>query len=196
MFLENPNLKIYGNLHLNKTFFSTFIFSKFLVISWSDIINSKHPILILGDDMKNLSKMGNLNAMICSASRKKSVYIFFTGQHYTHIKPEIRTQLDYVVIPELIMDNKNNQSLIIEHKCKEHKGSLIEFGKSYIENPIQEVGNLYDTNEVVAFNVDSEIKKELLKQSKDLLDLEINCNIVYKSEVKALKVFRELCKHF
>lgn len=176
-----PKAKIYANYKIKTT---NFIYSPLLALPLSEIAKSKRSLIII-DDCKALKDLEYFSTIIASLSRKTKTDIILTGQYYTMIKKETRTLSDYKVKVNYIKE------LDILEVCTIDIEGINEFYR--INNIVANVGKYYDTNEIVEFSNENKIKKEILKYSLTIDDLESNLQLFIKNRNTYKRLLKECC---
>lgn len=174
-----PNNKIYANFKLKGKLGKNFQFIPYLFLPYTSL----HDCLIIIDEISTLDKLTEFIKMVSSISRKSKVHIILICQYYTQIEKSLRTLSEYEVRVE-INDNQNLLAVFIEIDNTNHY--------VVIENSINNVKSLFDTYEKPLITTESIIKNEILIQSNNLADLELNICLFTKNQAKRNKMYKEL----
>lgn len=162
------NNKIYANYRLK---LNNAVYSPFMYLPFSQLMDC----LIICDDFYALDNLKTFTQIICNISRKRNLTIILTAQDYTMIPARIRRVSNYIVETNLL---KNRDYMKLRFIFPNGK-----IKKKVLRNPIANVKNLYDTNEVVVFPLEREIKEEIINVSKNLKDVEFNLQM-YSGNIK------------
>lgn len=177
-----PDIQIYSNVHLfnsnkdklkwlknrnNKTikFFPNFHYTKHFILNYDKLEQDKRPKIFIIDDIKRVKNINGLLDLVCAMQRKINAHIFATCQYKTHVKKEMRKQVNYLIDVEI---NKQEMQTLI---------TILDKDKNKFEQ--YEIQNLliymqyYDTNEIVPLLNDMQLKRAIINSGiKDLDNLE------------------------
>ncbi|MBD3216217.1 MAG: hypothetical protein GF311_26625 [Candidatus Lokiarchaeota archaeon] len=179
--LLNPHGKIYSNCHFNVP---NFHYTPFMFMSVTQVKNC----LIIADDYGALDNVKRLQNIIVNISRKRKITVLITGQEDKQIPKRTRKMVDMVMKPSF---SKRSWNLFVKYRIIGRST-----GEYYIKNPIKFIKkyNLYDTDEVVAFPLESDIKREILKHSETRRDLELNIYMYTGNKAERKSLMTELCE--
>lgn len=173
----NPDNPIFANFHIA---LQNFIYTPFIMLPFSQL----KKCLIIADDFYALKTAEGLIEVITCYSRKRNIDIILTTQYYSDIKLKLRTLCHNLI--EVKYD-KINDILYIANLDKNN-----HVFKYLVKNAVSTYGKLYDTEEVVEFPTDRKMEIEILKNSKSIEDLEVNCSMVWKNRGLQSREFEKL----
>lgn len=175
-----PNRPIYANYNIK---LKNVVYTPLLFLPISQI----SECLIIADDIYASKNLDTLIGIIVNISRKSDIEVIITCQYYTMIPKMIRT-LSQIVEVEYV---RETDTLYILQKIPVREG-FCEENLFKIENAVSNVGNLYDTKQIVTFATASEIENEILKYSHSLRDLELNVNLYTENRTERQRLFKKL----
>ena len=178
-----PDNKIIANYHLNV---KNFEYSPYMFLNFNSLTNC----LIICDDFYAIPNSKSLLGVIVNMSRKLSIEVILSCQYYTMIEPVIRTLSTLIEVEY----SKKYDTLISKYQLEVANNQYI-YRKFYTDNITVRAKGLYNTNEVVKFSSESEIKKQILQFSKDVEELELNISLFTKNKSEQKRLFKEL-SHF
>lgn len=176
-----PLNPIYANLHLFGL--DPFIYSPAMFFPYDSVENA----LIIIDDIKAIRNIEGLLLIISNSSRKSNLDLLLTGQYYTMAKKEMRESCEKMIEVEYDKTRDLLQVAIEED-------GIITFEE--ISNAVEKVCNNYDTNEIVHFITEDAIEGEILKHSKSIEDLALNCEIAVANKRDRRTLFKKLSAKF
>jgi hypothetical protein len=175
-----PNNKIYSNFKLN---LPNAIYTQLMLFSLTDL----HDCMIICDDFYAMKNLENLIAVMVNLSRKNNIQIYLTCQYYSMINRMIRT------LSEIIdLDLQKKEELLFIRRIDMNR----KIHYYVIDKVFSRINNLYNTNEVVEFALDSEIEKEIVNKSKNKRDLEYNIKVLIKNKYERTKLMKKLLPFF
>ena len=175
----NPNLgKIVANFHIDINFISKLIGRKVVFdynpffISDDEERDFSNSILLI-DDIKKLKNVEGIFIFLVGSSRKTNTSIGFTGQSFTHVIKENRTNCDYLIYPTIINQDDEN----VYYECFVYYE--IESGKVFIENMYYSISweiikTAYNTFETVLESTAYNINQQLDLRFKNDMELKEN----------------------
>lgn len=173
--IENPEREIYGNLHLE---FPNSHFTPVMFLPFSQL----QSCLIAYDDIdEDETYLKGFISASAKRSRKEFMDLFFTCQYYTQLPRKLRKMIDFRVVPAI---NKG----IINIKIYQKKVGLIS-DKNYVA---KDYYHLYNTYEVVDDPTESDILKEIAKNSFTPRDIEKNLMIYTGNRAERKALYNEI----
>ncbi len=177
-----PNHKIYANYRLN---LENAVYSPCMFLPFRRLKNC----LIIFDDIYSSRNLETLIGVIVNLSRKSNIEIIITAQYYTMIPKLIRTLGQNIIVEFDKNEKKLNMALEYSLSNDQKKYRLYT-----VNNPIEIIKDIYDTNEIVDFATPSKIFEEIKKFSENAEDLELNVSLYTQDKKQILKLTQDLCE--
>lgn len=180
-FIENNKSNIvYANFKINM---ERCVFSPFMFFRLADLENC----LIIIDDIYALPNLVNVIQVIVNMSRKKNIFVIITGQYYAMLSKMLRSLLCNVKLQ--LNDDKSKMYCILYFYDDNNK--IIKF-EYIINHPIENVQNLYNTNEVVKIPLEEDIIREICRFSNDDKDIKTNISLYTKDKRKQKAMYKDI----
>lgn len=177
-----PNNKIYANYRLN---LKNVVYSPCMFLPFRRL----KDCLIIFDDIYSSRNLETLIGVIVNLSRKSNIEIIITAQYYTMIPKLLRTLAQNVIVE--FDKNEKKLNIALEQPITD---KIKKYRLYTVNNPIEIIEGIYDTNEIVDFATPTKIFEEIKKFSENAEDLELNVSLYTQDKKQILKLTQELCE--
>lgn len=186
-----PDIEIYSNVHVFNSsidkfkwlknrkdksikLFPNFHYTKHFILDYDKLEKSKKPKIFIIDDIKRVRNINGLLDLVCSMQRKINAHIFTTCQYRTHVKKEMREQVDYLIDVQINKHNFTTLMTLLDKNKKKLEQYTIKNLMIYMQ--------YYDTNEIVPILNDLQLKRAIINSGiKSIDNLEQVINYVFGS---------------